>query len=176
MINLAAFCIDADIDGHRFKGAIRDAVVFLITVIEANCYPFPEIESVTRRTRKIGLGVMGLADLLARVGIPYDSEAGLKLGATIARFLADEARSLSRELGEKRGSYPAFRSNGELPLRNASVTCIAPTGTISLIAGASSSIEPFFALAFARHLLDGQRIIEINPALEAELKASQRNR
>jgi len=169
-LNLAAFCSGANVDWQTLKGAIRDAVVFLDNVIEANCYPLPEIEAATRRTRKIGLGVMGFADLLARLDIPYDSEAGLKLGATMARFLADEAQSVSRELGEKRGSYPAFRSNGELPLRNASVTCIAPTGTISLIAGVSSGIEPFFALAFARHLLDGERIIEINPALEAELK------
>jgi ribonucleoside-diphosphate reductase alpha chain len=114
---------------------------------------------------------MGFVDLLTRLDIPYDSEAGLQLGATIARFLAEQARSVSRELGEKRGSYPAFPSNGGLPcLRNASVTCIAPTGTISLITGVSSGIEPFFALAFARHLVDGQRIIEINPALKAELK------
>jgi ribonucleoside-diphosphate reductase alpha chain len=175
-INLAAFCIDAHIDWQRLKGAIRDAVVFLDNIIEANCYPFPEIEAVTRRTRKIGLGVMGLADLLARVGIPYDSEAGITLGGTIARFLTEEARLISRELGEKRGSYPAFRSSGELPcLRNASITCIAPTGTISLIAGASSSIEPFFALAFARHLLDGQRIIEVNPLIEAELRRLDAN-
>jgi ribonucleoside-diphosphate reductase alpha chain len=174
-LNLAAFCNGADVDWQTLKDAIRDAVVFLDNVVEANCYPLPEIEAATRRTRKIGLGVMGFADLLARLDIPYDSEAGLELGATIARFLAEEARSVSRELGKKRGSYPAFRSNGELPLRNASVTCIAPTGTISLIAGVSSGIEPFFALAFARHMLDGQRIIEINPSLQAELKRLKTN-
>jgi ribonucleoside-diphosphate reductase alpha chain len=118
---------------------------------------------------------MGLADLLARVGIAYDSEAAINLGGKIAAFLTQEARSVSRELGEKRGSYPAFRLNGGAGgdtscLRNATVTCIAPTGTISLLAGASSGIEPFFALAFARRVLDGERLIEINPLLQTELE------
>jgi ribonucleoside-diphosphate reductase alpha chain len=174
-INLAAFSNGVTVDWQRLKSAIWDAVVFLDNVIEANCYPLAKIETATRKTRKIGLGVMGLADLLARIGIGYDSDDGINLGAAIAEFLTSEARAVSRRLGEKRGSFAAFRSNGAHRLatsclRNASVTCIAPTGTISLIAGVSSGIEPFFALAFARHILDGERLIEINPLIETELK------
>jgi ribonucleoside-diphosphate reductase alpha chain len=150
-------------------------VVFLDNVIDANCYPLPEIEAATRKTRKIGLGVMGLADLLARIGISYDSDDGVNLGAKIAAFLTNEARAVSRELGEKRGSFPAFRTDlGHWPgvscQRNAAVTCIAPTGTISLIAGVASGIEPFFALAFARRVLDGERLIEVNPLVQIELE------
>ncbi len=168
-INLGVFSNGRGVDWANLKDAIRDAVVFLDNVIEGNCYPLPEIEAATRRTRKIGLGVMGLADLLAQIGIPYDSEAGINLGAKIAEFLTNEARSVSRELGEKRGSYPALRSNGAC-LRNAAVTCIAPTGTISLFAGASSGIEPFFALAFARRVIEGERLIEVNPLIQTELE------
>jgi ribonucleoside-diphosphate reductase alpha chain len=172
-INLAAFSNGDNVDWQKLKSVIRDAVVFLDNVIEANCYPFPEIEAATRRTRKIGLGVMGLADLLARIGVGYDSDEGINLGARIAAFLTNEARAVSCELGEKRGSFPAFRANGSPGiscLRNATVTCIAPTGTISLIAGVSSGIEPFFALAFARRVFGSERLIEVNPLLQTELE------
>jgi len=174
-INLAAFSDGVNVDWQRLKSTILDAVVFLDNVIDANCYPLPEIEAATRKTRKIGLGVMGLADLLARIGISYDSDDGINLGARIAAFLTNEARAVSRELGEKRGSFPAFRANGWARLgisclRNATVTCIAQTGTISLIAGVSGGIEPFFALAFARRVLDGERLIEVNPLVQTELE------
>ena len=173
-INLAAFSDGVNVDWQRLKSTIRDAVVFLDNVIDANCYPLPEIEAATRKTRKIGLGIMGLADLLARIGIGYDSDDGINLGARIAAFLTNEARAVSRELGEKRGSFPAFRAGwarlGISCLRNATVTCIAPTGTISLIAGVSGGIEPFFALAFARRVLDGERLIEVNPLVQTELE------
>ena len=173
-INLAAFSNGADIDWQRLKGVIRDAIVFLDNVIEANCYPFQEIEMATRRTRKIGLGVMGLAELLARIGMAYDSDESINLGTRIAAFLKSEARAVSRELGEKRGSFPAFHSSvwprlGISTLRNATLTCVAPTGTVSLLAGTSSSIEPFFALALARRVLDGRRLIEVNPLVRTEL-------
>mgnify|MGYP000754004482 CR=1 FL=1 len=171
---MAAFIDRADIDWQRLKGAIHDAVVFLDNVIEANCYLLPEIETATRRTRKIGLGVMGLAELLARLGVAYDSDAGIDLATRIAAFLRTESRSASVELGERRGSFPAFRNSfwpkrGCNALRNASMTCVAPTGTISLITGTSSGIEPFFALATVRHVLDGRPIVEVNPFVEAEL-------
>lgn len=173
-INLAAFTGAGGVDWERLGGVIRDAVVFLDNVIEANCYPFPEIEAATRRTRKIGLGVMGLAELLARLGIAYDSEEALSLGAGIGKFLTAEARAASVALGARRGSFPAFRDSiwprqGFTALRNAAVTCVAPTGTISLIAGCSSGIEPFFALAYSRRVLDGRLLVEVNPIIAATL-------
>jgi ribonucleoside-diphosphate reductase alpha chain len=173
-INLAAFARGESIDSQGLAEAIHDAVVFLDNVIEANYYPFPEIEAATRRTRKIGLGVMGLADLFARIGVAYDSEEGLDLGEKIARFLASEARITSARLGERRGSFPAFPgsiwpSRGLSSLRNATVTCVAPTGTISLLAATTASIEPFFGLAISRRVLDGRVFNEVNPLIEDEL-------
>ncbi len=173
-MNLAAFVAGTEVDWKRLGNAIRDAVVFLDNVIEANCYPFPEIEAATRRTRKIGLGVMGLAELFAKIGVPYDSMEGVTLGGRIAEFLTSQARAASVRLAENRGSFPAFHDSvwpqrGFSGLRNAAVSCIAPTGTISLIAGSSSGIEPFFALAFVRRVLEGKLLVEINPAVAAVL-------
>ena len=175
-INLAAFAAAPDLDWPRFADVIHDAVVFLDNVIEANNYPFAEIDAASRRTRKMGLGVMGLADLLARIGLPYDSEQALTLAGKIARFVTEKARIASVDLGERRGSFPAFHQSvwparGFSALRNAALTCIAPTGTISLIAGASSAIEPFFALALARRMLDGRHFVEVNALIEQELAA-----
>lgn len=175
-LNLGAFVAANDLDWQSLAVAIFDAVVFLDNVIDANHYPFPAIETATKRTRKIGLGVMGLADTLARLGLPYHSEPALQFAEKIAKFLGNQARSASIELAQKRGSFPAFASSlwprrGFHALRNAGQTCVAPTGTISLIAGASSAIEPYFALALARRLLDGQTQCEINPLVEAELAA-----
>ncbi len=173
-INLAALCKNQDLDWARLGEAIHDGVIFLDNVIDANHYPFAAIETATRRTRKIGLGVMGLADLLALVGVAYDSEAGLLFAEKIAKYLTAEAWTASIQLAQQRGSFPAFAQSvwprrGFAALRNAAVTCVAPTGTISLIAGASSSIEPYFALALSRRVLDGQSRGEVNPLLETEL-------
>jgi ribonucleoside-diphosphate reductase alpha chain len=173
-INLSAFADGKSVAWRRLAAAVYDGVVFLDNVIEANHYPFAEIERATRRTRKIGLGIMGFADLLARLGIAYDSNEALGLAAKIAEFLTAQARAASVELGERRGSFPAFKDSlwpdrGFTSLRNAAATCVAPTGTISLLAGTSSSIEPFFALALARRVLDGQVLNEVNPLVEAEL-------
>jgi ribonucleoside-diphosphate reductase alpha chain len=167
-LNLAAFVDGATLAWNRFGEAIRDAIVFLDNVLEVTSYPIPEIARATRRTRKIGLGVMGLADLLAHLEIPYDSETGLDLGERIAAFLATRARSTSAELGQRRGSFPAFADSvwpgrGYPALRNATTTCVAPTGTISLFAGVSSGIEPFYALAVARHALDDTWSVEVHP-------------
>jgi ribonucleoside-diphosphate reductase alpha chain len=175
-INLAAFAAGESIDWKRYSEAIHDAVTFLDNVVETNHYPFPEIEAATRHTRKIGLGVMGLADLLANIGIPYDSEEAVRLAERMAKFLTAEARAASIKLGERRGSFPAFQESiwprrGLTALRNATVTCVAPTGTISFIAGTSSAIEPFFALAFARRILNGKVMIEIHHGVEKELAA-----
>lgn len=173
-INLAAFHANHDLDWARLSEAIHDGVVFLDNVIDANRFPFGAIEAATRRTRKIGLGVMGLADLFARLGVAYDSEAALLLGDKIAKYFTAEAWTASVELAHRRGSFPAFAKSvwpgrGFAALRNATVTCVAPTGTISLIAGTSPSIEPYFALALSRRLLDGRIRTEINPLLQAEL-------
>ena len=173
-INLAALVNGTRPDWQRLKETVRDGVVFLDNMIEANCYPFREIETATRRTRKIGLGIMGLAEFLARCGVAYDSDEGIDLATRIASFLGIESRAMSGELGERRGSFPAFRGSlwskcNSSAQRNATVSCVAPTGTISLIAGTSSGIEPFFTLALARRVLDGARIIEINPLVESAL-------
>ena len=173
-VNLGKCAAGKDLDWDRLREVIRDGVVFLDNVIEATRYPFAEIETATRRTRKIGLGVMGLADLCAQTGVPYDSEEGLALAGRIAAFLTAEARAASVELGERRGAFPAFGDSvwaqrGFSTLRNATVTCVAPTGTVSLIAGASGGIEPFFALAIARRVLESRRLVEVNPALRAAL-------
>jgi ribonucleoside-diphosphate reductase alpha chain len=174
-LNLAAFAATSGVDWGRLGAAARDAVLFLDNVIDASCAPFPEIDAATRRTRKIGLGVMGLADLLARLGIAYDSEEALALGERIADFLTREARAASVALAGRRGSFPALaqsvwpqRGLGEL--RNATVTCVAPTGTLSLLAGVAGGIEPFFALATARRVLDG-RVVETNAKATEALRA-----
>jgi ribonucleoside-diphosphate reductase alpha chain len=175
-INLAAFAGAADVEWTRLGEAIHDAVVFLDNLIEASHYPAKEIEAATRRTRKIGLGVMGLADLLAALGIPYDSDQAVALGERIAAKLTREARVKSIELGERRGSFPALSESiwpaqGIRTLRNATVTCVAPTGTLSLLAGCSSGIEPFFALASTRRALDGRTLTEVNRAAVDAIKA-----
>ncbi len=168
-INLVAFAGAADVAWERMREAIHDVVVFLDNLIEACHYPAKEIEAATRRTRKIGLGVMGLADLLAALGIPYDSDEAVALGGRIAAAVTREARIKSIELGERRGSFPALSKSvwpaqGIRPLRNATATCVAPTGTLSLLAGCSSGIEPFFALASVRRALDGRTLTEVNRA------------
>jgi ribonucleoside-diphosphate reductase alpha chain len=170
-LNLAKFAVESSVNWDTLREAIRDAVVFLDNVIDANNYPSTEIEAATRRTRKIGLGVMGLADLLAEIAIAYDSDAAAALGEKLAAFVTDEARKISAELGERRGSFPAFAESvwpkrGFKALRNATVSCVAPTGTISLIAGCSSSIEPFFALATARRVFGDRKLVETNRAVE----------
>jgi len=174
-INLSKFVSGDSIKWDALGEMIADAVTFLDNVIEANHYPTPLLRQATLNTRKIGLGLMGLADFLAEIGVSYGSEHALRLGGEIAEFLTRKARAVSAELGQRRGSFPAFndsiwRERGHATMRNAAVTCIAPTGTISIIAGASSGIEPFFALATARQILEGRKFVEVNASLERELK------
>ena len=158
-------------DWERLRATVGDAVRFLDDVIDANRYPLAEIERATRATRKIGLGIMGWADALAALEIAYDSPPALELAERVATFLEDESLAASRALAERRGAFPAWMGSrwqlaGERPLRNATTTTIAPTGTISIIAGCSSGIEPLYALAYRRNVLDGAELAEVNPLFQ----------
>jgi ribonucleoside-diphosphate reductase alpha chain len=167
-IDLGRFVAGADLDWPRLALAIHDAVRFLDDVIDANRYPLAEIERATRATRKIGLGLMGWADALAALEIAYDSEPAVQLAERVADFLEQESLAASRLLAERRGAFPAWLGSrwqlaGEPALRNATTTTVAPTGTISIIAGCSSGIEPFYALVYRRNVLDGAELAEVNP-------------
>lgn len=164
-----------ELDWKKLKHTVWLAVRFLDDVIDANRYPLPEIEAATRANRRIGLGVMGWADTLIMLGIRYDSPEALKLAERLMRFVADESHKASIELGRKRGSFPNFRGSlwqkKRYPaMRNATTTVIAPTGTLSIIAGVSSGIEPLFAVSFVRKILEGRRLLESNRIFERVAK------
>jgi ribonucleoside-diphosphate reductase alpha chain len=168
------------IDWERLAGVITTAVRFLDDVIEVNRYPIAEIDHATKLTRKIGLGVMGWHDMLFQLGVPYDSEEALALGEELMRFIQEKANEASLELARERGVFPAWkgsRYDPEAPYRNATRTTVAPTGTISIIADASSGIEPSFALAFTRrHYLDGDdpsRLTELTEVNRHFLRAAE---
>jgi len=173
-VNLSRMVENGKTNWNKLRETVRNAVHFLDNVIDANRFPLKEIEEMTKANRKIGLGVMGFADMLIKLGIPYDSEEALKLAEKLMQFFTEEAREKSVELGEERGSFPNFdksvwkdKYHG---MRNATITTIAPTGSISIIAGCSSGIEPLFAISFMRNVLDGSRLFEINPLFEMTAK------
>lgn len=160
------------IDFERLGSLVHLAVRFLDDVIEVNNFPLPEIRDRTLSTRKIGLGVMGFADMLVQLSIPYDSEAAIELAERVMGFVSETANQASAELARARGVFPAFDTsvyagNGERQYRNGSRTTIAPTGSLSIIANCSSGIEPNFALTYIRRILDKEEFLEVNPYFEA---------
>ncbi|MEL7562519.1 adenosylcobalamin-dependent ribonucleoside-diphosphate reductase [Dehalogenimonas sp. 4OHTPN] len=160
------------VDYDKLAAAVKTGVNLLDNVIDVNCYPLPQVEEVTKQTRKIGLGVMGFADMLVLLGVPYDSFEAVKIAEYVMGFVTEKARDASEELAEKRGVFPAFKGSvhdapGGRRQRHASCTTVAPTGTISLIAGCNVGIEPFYATVFVRNVLDGENLLEINPYFEA---------
>ncbi|MFP3903618.1 MAG: vitamin B12-dependent ribonucleotide reductase [Armatimonadota bacterium] len=175
-INLANFMVGAVTSGRldydRLGETVHNAVRFLDNVIDMNEFPLEEIKKMTEGNRKIGLGVMGFADALIHMGIPYDSHEAVEQAERIMRFIHQEARNASEVLARERGCFPhwdnsIFSANGESrPLRNATTTTIAPTGTISIIAGTSSGVEPLFAVAFTRNVLDGTKLTDVSPLFE----------
>ena len=173
-INLCKMVQNGAVNWDKLRETVRNAVHFLDNVVDANVYPLKETEAVTRANRKIGLGVMGFADMLIMLGVPYDSEEALKLGEQVMAFIEEKAHEKSVEIAKKRGSFPNFKGSiweTKYPaFRNATVTTVAPTGTISIIAGCSSGIEPLFAVSFMRNVLGGTRLFETNPLFEEMAK------
>lgn len=162
-----------EIDWDKLGQTVDTAVHFLDNVIDVNKYPIPEIDRVTKLTRKVGLGVMAFADLLMLLGVPYNSQEGVEIGQQIMGFIQRRAKEQSRRLAETRGAFPLFGESiykDETPIRNATVTTIAPTGTLSIIAGVSGGVEPVFAFAFIRNVMDGDELIEVNPLLRRRLE------
>ncbi|MEW5747291.1 MAG: vitamin B12-dependent ribonucleotide reductase [Candidatus Thermoplasmatota archaeon] len=163
------------VDWDRLRDAVHWSVRFLDNVIDVNRYPLPQIADMTRSNRKVGLGVMGFADMLLTMGVPYDSDEALELGRRIMAFVDDEGHKASVALAKTRGSFPNFAEStlkGRFAaIRNATVTTIAPTGTISIISGASSGVEPIFAVAYVRNVMDKDILPEVNPIFEAVSKA-----
>ncbi len=180
-INVGLFVKDGDVDWERLRTAVHLCTHFLDNVIDANRYPLEEITSLARRIRRIGLGVMGWADLLVQLGIPYNSDEGVTLGRRLMEFVDEEAKRASEKLAEQRGPFPEWersiwgpdatcaraadgtRIQPERRLRNCNLTTVAPTGTISIIAGCSSGIEPLFAVAFMRNQA-GVQMPDVNEA------------
>jgi ribonucleoside-diphosphate reductase alpha chain len=169
-INVSRFARAGAIDYDELGGVVAHAVHFLDNVLDANCYPVETIRAVTLGNRKIGLGVMGFADLLVELRVPYASNVAVALAEELMSFIQDKAKIASENLAARRGPFPNFgrsrlSAQNNPPLRNACVTSIAPTGTISLLADCSSGIEPFFALSYRREVIGTTKTIDVHPAL-----------
>ncbi|MDP8925347.1 MAG: vitamin B12-dependent ribonucleotide reductase [Actinomycetota bacterium] len=179
-INLERFFVEGrepgegSVDWDGLRETVHTAVRFLDNVIEMNNYPLPEIDEMSRGNRRVGLGVMGFADLLIKLGVTYDSEEGLAFAERVMKFVDDEAWEASRSLAEERGVMPHYEGSRHEArgdrVRNATVTTIAPTGTISIIAGCSGGIEPLFAVAFMRRQAD-MEMPDVNPEFVRLAKA-----
>jgi ribonucleoside-diphosphate reductase alpha chain len=167
-IDVGKLVVGGAFDWARLRARVRTGIRLLDDVIDANGYPLPQIEEITTRNRKVGLGVMGFADALVRLGVPYDSERALAVGEELAAFIEREAQAASAELARERGPFANWSGSrweraGLPPLRNATTTTIAPTGTISILAGCSGGIEPLYAISFVRQVLDGERLLDVHP-------------
>jgi ribonucleoside-diphosphate reductase alpha chain len=176
-VNLSRFERDGRVDYPRLGACVRDAVRFLDDVLDVNVWPLAQIEEISDRNRKIGVGVMGWADLLVRLGIPYDAPEALAAAEEVMGFVAREARAATEALAVERGPFPGFATSayarkGLAPRRNATVTTVAPTGTLAIIAGCSSGIEPLYALAYVRRALDASELREEHPLLAGALRAA----
>ncbi len=173
-INLAKFVEDGEINYDDLERCIETAVHFLDNVIDVNCYPLPIIDEVTKATRKIGLGVMGFADLLYILNVPYNSDDAVILAEKLMKFIQEKAKAASSRLALIRGNFPLYDKStfaeAKIPMRNATVTTIAPTGTISIICNASSGIEPVFALSYIRNVMDNDHMMEVHPYFEQYMK------
>lgn len=155
------------VDWDKFTKTIKTTYHFMDNVIDLNKLPIDEINEMTRKTRKIGIGVMGFADMLYQLSIPYDSEEGIALGEKIMSFLQSESHKLSQEYAKTRGLFPAYEGSvwdkAGVPMHNAATTTVAPTGTLSIIGSCSSGVEPFFALAYVKTVMDKDALPEVNP-------------
>lgn len=174
-VNLAKMVGKGEVNWGRLGETVRLATHFLDNVIDANRFPLKEVEERTKANRKIGLGVMGYAEALIELGMPYNSNEAVGFAEKLMQFISDEARKRSVELALDRGSFPSFedsvwRERGYKAMRNATLTTIAPTGTISIIAGCSSGIEPMFAVAFVRNVMEETRLLEVNTLFEREAR------
>jgi len=160
-----------EIDYEKLRTVVHKAVHFLDNVIDVNKYPIPPIRELTLKNRKIGLGIMGFADMLIKLAVPYNSDEAVKIGKGIMKFIQAESKAASAELARVRGNFPAYVGSiydtSKTPyIRNATTTTIAPTGTLSIIAATSSGVEPLFAISYVRKVLDGQELIETHPEFE----------
>lgn len=174
-INLARFVTAAEVDYKELERVVKLATHFLDNVIDVNRFPLPEIEEMTRGNRKIGLGVMGFADMLIQLGVPYDSEEGILLAERIMSFIDQKSKEASSELAKKKSVFPNFAgsiydSREGMPMRNATTTTIAPTGTISILADCSSGVEPLFGVAFVRNVMDNDKLVSVHPVFEQVAK------
>ncbi len=167
-VNLARFVRDGQIDFDRLKSVVESATVFLDNVIDCNRFPIPEIQEMTLQTRKIGMGIMGLHDLLIQLAIPYGSEEGRRVSGELMQFIRDVAEERSILLAKEKGPFPAYDSsvNAYPPRRNAALTSIQPTGTVSMIADCASGCEPYFSIVMVKHVMDDDRLIMVNKHFE----------
>ena len=175
-LNLAAAVKDGAVDYPKLADMVHTAVHFLDNVIDANKFPLEQIRQRTLETRKIGLGVMGFADLLLKLGVQYNSDEAVAVAERVMAFIRDESRLASARLADTRGNFPAYdgskyAGNGLGRMRNATTTTIAPTGTISIISGCSSGIEPLFAVSYVRRVMEGTEMVEVHPYFEAIAKS-----